>query len=139
MVRVVIKGHRFPGRTHGPHQNVHVGLQVGSRPDGLVPGDSTEAQWTTDVRIVENQDGRDFYGPAVYGRRGDRFLYLTWGELTGNDFAMFRRAKVMLADLPPTEGLGDVAQVTVHVELTDAKGGPICARVHEPYVRWVAA
>lgn len=138
-MRVVIKGHRFPGRTCGAHHNVHVGLQVGSRPDGLVPGDSAEAEWTTNVRIIENQDGRDFYGPAVHGRRGERFLYLTWGELTGNNFAMFRRAKVMLADLPRTGTRDDPKQVTVHVELTDSNGGPICARVHKPYVRWVAA
>ena len=137
-MRIVIKGQRFPGRTHGPHRNVHVGLQVGSRPDGLVPGDATEAEWTTDVRVIENEDGRDFRGPAVHGRRGERFLYLTWGELTGNDFAMFRRAKLMLADLPRSAD-GTDEQVTVLVELTDAEGGPICARVREPHVRWVAA
>jgi hypothetical protein len=138
VVRVLIKGHRFPGRTCGPHHNIHVGLQVGSRPDGLVPGDSTTAQWTTDVRVIENEDGRDFRGPAVQGRRGERFLYLTWGELTGNDFAMFRRAKLMLDDLPRScDSTGGDDEVTVLVELTDPHGEPICARVHEPLARWV--
>jgi Family of unknown function (DUF5990) len=134
-MRVVIKGHRFPGRTCGPHHNVHVGLQVGSRPDGLVPGDATEARWTTDVRVIETEDGRDFSGPAVQGRRGERFLYLTWGELAGNDFAMFRRAKLMLDDLPRTD---ECDEVSVLVELTDPQGGPICARVKEPVAHWVA-
>lgn len=124
----------MPGRRCGSHDNVHVGLQVGSRPEGLVAGDAIEAEWSTEVRVICHDDGRDFRGPAVHGKRGERFLYLTWGECDGRDFAMFRRAKLMLDDLPADSG-----EVTVHVSLTDRHGMPSCARLRDPAVRWVSA
>ena len=43
-----------------------------------------------------------FRGPAVHGKRGERFLYLTWGDVgPAGEFAMFRRAKLMFADIAP--------------------------------------
>jgi Family of unknown function (DUF5990) len=133
-MRIVIKGHGLPGLRCGQYANVHVALQVGSRPEGLVAGDAREAEWATDVRVITHDDGRDFRGPAVHGKRGERFLYLTWGELDGPHFAMFRRAKLMLDDLPM-----DSDEVVVHVELTDASGMPSCARLRDPVVRWAPA
>jgi hypothetical protein len=132
-VHVLIKGAGLPGRRCGTYADVHVALQVGSRPEGLVPGDAAHAEWTTEVRVIETDDGRDFRGPAVHGRRGERFLYLTWGEYDGESFAMFRRAKLMLADTP------DADEVIAEVNLTDGRGMPTCARLHEPTVRWVPA
>ncbi|MGH8861496.1 MAG: DUF5990 family protein [Jatrophihabitantaceae bacterium] len=129
-MRVVINGHKLPGRDCGGYRDVHVGLQVGSRPDGLVPGDAAAARWEADVRVVGNDDERDFRGPAVHGKRGERFLYLTWGEYDGREFAMFRRAKVMLADVPSAD------VVVADVDLTDGSGMPCCARLHTPVIRW---
>jgi hypothetical protein len=37
---------------------VHVGLQVGSQPQFLVPGDAVEARWSTEVRVVQAPVGR---------------------------------------------------------------------------------
>ena len=133
-MRVEVHGHRLPGRQCCGHTNVHVGMQVGSRPDGLVPADAPQATWVTDVHVIEHDDGRDFRGPAVHGKRGERFLYLTWGDVDGNEFAMFRRAKLMLDDLP----VGADAAVA-EVDLTALDGSPVCARVHEPAIRWRAA
>ena len=65
----------------------------------------------------------------MQGRKGERFVYLTWGSVTGGGFSMFRRAKLMLADLP------DRAEVTVDVELTDERGMPRCARLRPPAIR----
>ena len=130
---MVIRGAGLPGRQCGSYADVHVGLQVGSRPEGLVPGDAARAEWTTEVRVVETDDGRDFRGPAVHGRRGERFLYLTWGEYDGASFAMFRRPKLMLADAPAAE------DVVAEVNLSDGRGMPSCARLHEPAVRWAPA
>jgi hypothetical protein len=129
-VRVLINGHRLPGLECGQYRNVHVGVQVGSRPEGLVPGDAAEARWEVDVRVVHLEDERDFRGPAVHGKRGERFLYITWGEFDGRQFAMFRRAKLMLADVP------DAEDVTAEVDLTDDHGMPCCARLHDPVIRW---
>lgn len=127
-MRLVIRGHHLPGRKCGPYDDIHVGLQVGRDPTGLVPGDADKATWVTEIRT----DGSDFRGPAVQGRKGDRFIYLTWGTVTNATFTMFRRAKLMLADLP--EGLDEV---TVEVHLTDGTGMPRCARLSAPAVRIV--
>jgi len=122
-MRLVIHGHHLPGRTCGPYNDVHVGLQVGRDPEGLVPGDADRAEWVAEIR----NDDSDFRGPAVQGRKGARFLYITWGTLTDGTFTMFRRAKLMLADLPR-----GADEVTVEIQLTDDTGMPRCARLGTP-------
>lgn len=65
----------------------------------------------------------------MQGRKGDRFVYLTWGTCADGVFTMFRRAKLMLNDLP--RGAEDV---TVDVDLTDDAGMPRCARLRTPAI-----
>ncbi|UUW91114.1 DUF5990 family protein [Nocardioides sp. WV_118_6] len=138
-----IRGHHLPGRTWAgdavAHDDVHVGLQVGREPAELVPGDADRATWTTELRLVDLPDGTtDVRGPAVQGRRGERFVYLTWGDLGADGgFAMFRRAKLMLADVlalgvGTDSGLGPDDHVVATVDLTDERGGPRCARLEPP-------
>jgi hypothetical protein len=68
---------------------------------------------------VRTPDGWDFRGPYVQGRRGERFFYLTWGELPpGGSFAMFRRAKLYFADLDPPAG----SLFEAHLGMTDVHG-----------------
>ena len=107
-MRVVINGHDLPGRTCPQPggvmlTNVHVGVQRRSEPVELVPGDADTAQWDLEVEVVSGADGgADFRGPEVHGKRGERFIYLTWGEVgTHVAFAMFRRAKLMLNRVDP--------------------------------------
>jgi hypothetical protein len=125
-MRLVIRGHHLPGRNCGPYSDVHVGLQVRHDPHDLVPGDADRAEWVADVRT----DGDDSRGPAVQGRKGARFVYLTWGSYSGGTFTMFRRAKIMLADLPR-----GAEEIIVEVHLTDDAGMPRCARLSEPALR----
>jgi hypothetical protein len=101
-MEIVIHGHHLPGTWHRnagvPIHRVHVGVQVRNELTELVPGDAERAEWHLDVRVV---DGPDFRGPAVHGRPGARFLYLTWGDVgDSGTFAMFRRAKLMLDEIP---------------------------------------
>jgi Family of unknown function (DUF5990) len=131
-VRLRIEGHHLPGRRCGAYDDVQVALQVRSDPVDPVPGDAATAGWETDVQVVDGPQGRDFRGPAVHGKRGERFVYLTWGDTSTGDFAMFRRAKLMLADAPAAE------EVTASVHLTDECGMPRCARLREPAVQWRA-
>ena len=126
-MRLVIRGHHLPGRTCGPYDNVHVALQAKSEPVGLVPADADAAEWIADVRTGDG----DFRGPAVHGKRGERFVYLTWGTVDGDSFTMFRRAKLMMADLP-----ADADEVIVDVDLTDERGMPRCARLRPPAIRF---
>jgi hypothetical protein len=138
-VNVVIRGHRLPGSRCDTWKNLHVGLQVGSRTQGLVSADSDGGEWQADVEVIPAADSpdraADYRGTAVFGQRGSRFIYLTWGELNGAQFSIVRRAKLMLVDVVG-DGLQD--RVVVDVDLTDEHGLPLCARVHNLVVQAVS-
>jgi hypothetical protein len=147
VVRVVITGENLPGRVfHRPDgssmDNVHVGVQTGPEPAQLTPGDAAGARWEVDIAVVRKGGALDFRGPAVQGRRGDRFIYLTWGDVgPAHEFEMFRRAKLMLGRVEPQVTEAAVATAGLHavVDLTDERGGPRCARVDPPAVTWSVA
>lgn len=144
IMRVSVIGFNLPGRVFcrpdgSAMSNVHVGIQSRREPVDLVRADADEARWDLDIDAVERGDDLDFRGPAVHGRRGDRFVYLTWGEVDAEgEFEMFRRAKVMLNRIDPT--LMDAAfradGLVAHVDLTGRGGGPLCARVDPPAITW---
>jgi hypothetical protein len=134
-MRLVIQGHDLPGARFSGYGRIGVALQVGSEPVDVVPGDAASATWETEVRLVDG----DARGQAVQGRRGDRFVYLTWGDLSGGGFEMFRRAKLMLDRVDPAlvaEADASGRPLVADVRLTDEKGGPRCARVDPPAVTW---
>jgi hypothetical protein len=149
-VRIRIVGTDLPGRRCPPghdfagYTDVHVGVQTKRRPPDLLdpqPGDAVEASWTVDCEVV----GSDVRGPCIQGRPGDRFLYLNWvGVVDGQDdapAAMFRRAKLMLASVPP-DVLADATSsglLVGRLSLTDAKGQPTCASVRPPDIQWAPA
>lgn len=133
-----INGRELPGRVCGDFSDVHVGTQRGREPDQLVPADAEEAVFDLTADVVEAPDGTtDFRGPFVQGRRGARFVYLTWGELPdGGSFTMFRRAKLFLRDIPVELVAAGAAETTIG--LTDCHGLPLCAAIRPPRVAWRA-
>jgi hypothetical protein len=157
---VVIEGSELPGRTCQPkpdglyHPNVHVALYTrGKEPPALtmpgnpwnatgpVPGDAAAARWEADVTVKRGPDGGfDFAGPVVRGPRDDRHLALAWGDLPGDGtLRLFRGAKLRLVDVDPDlieQALLPGHVLVARIRLTDAKGNPICARVHPPYLTW---
>ncbi len=144
-VRITIHGRNLPGRRFRSDgvllDNVHVGLQERTEPVGLVRGDASRASWPAEVRIELDDDGAlDFRGPAVHGKRGERFLYLTWGQVgTDGSFEMFRRAKLMLDRIDPSmvrTAVQDGLELSAVVDLTDDHGCPRCARVDPPAISW---
>jgi hypothetical protein len=147
-MRVTIEGYDLPGRTFcdpdgAPYEDVRVGVQVRKDPEGLVPGNAPSARWDLDVTVVSGPDGDlDFRGPAVHGKRGDRFLYLTWGNVSEGTFEMFRRAKLMLHRIDPeliAAAGAEETSLVARVRLTDARGGPRCARVDPPDIEWTVS
>jgi len=121
-----------------PIHHVHVGVQIGDRPDRLVRGDAESAEWILEARVRRTEAGFDVTGPGVHGRPGERFIYLTWGDL-GQVFDMFRRAKLMLDAVDPAlieaaEGSGRPLVATV--DLADRHGGPVAGRVEPPALVW---
>jgi hypothetical protein len=143
-MRIVIEGHDLPGAEFVTEEtrlsNVHVAVQVGKDAVDPVRGDAEEARWELEVRtVVEDGGGVDFRGPAVHGRKGERFLYLTWGEVGTGTFTMFRRAKLMLFDIEPdvlTASMRGSGVLVASLSLTDEKGEPRCARVKPPVIGW---
>lgn len=130
-MKIRIECHTLPGRNPGGHRDVQVGIQVRRDPAELVPADVESATWEVEVTESYGSDARDFHGPAVQGKRGERFIYLTW--LEGPDATMFRRAKLMLDAAP------EAASVTARVNLTDEAGLPRCARLRPPAVEWTVS
>jgi len=157
---VVIEGSELPGRTCRPepdgrgHENVHVALYSrGKERPALtmpgnpwnaiepVPGDAAAARWEADVTVKRGPDGGfDFAGPFVRGPRDDRHLALAWGDLPGDGtLQLFRGAKLRLVDVDPDlieQALRPGHTLVARIRLTDAKGNPICARVHPPHLTW---
>ncbi|HET8617678.1 MAG TPA: DUF5990 family protein [Acidimicrobiales bacterium] len=146
-MQVRIEAVDLPGRACAPHDttarydNVHVAVQRGREPFQPVPGDAPAATWDLDVPTRPGPDGTiDIGGPFAQGRRGDRFLYLTWGTVGGaGEFAMFRRAKLHLADVDPAalaRAAAGEGPLVARLGLTDGGGLPLCARVRPPVVTW---
>ena len=145
-VHVRIEGSQLPGRDCPPapnfpgYTNIHVGVQAKKRPDELLdltPGDAAEAAWTFECSV----NGTDLRGPYIQGPPGGRFIYLSWGTLDGDGrFTMFRRSKLMLADVPADilEAAAKSGLLVGRLGLTDAKGQPLCASVRPPQIRWTA-
>jgi hypothetical protein len=127
-MKVRIEGHTLPGRNVGQHLDVQVGIQLGRDAVELVPADVAHVIWEVEVAESYAAGDRDFGGLAVQGKRGERFIYLTW--LEGPDATMFRRAKLML------DGAPEATSVTARVNLTDDNGLPRCARLRPPAVEW---
>lgn len=136
---VRIRGRELPGRDFVSDgealHNLHVGTQVGREPTDLVRADAPSAEWTVEVTRVDG----DWRGKAVQGKKGDRFLYLTWGDVKADGtFAMFRRAKLMLDRIDPAlvKRAETSGELVVDIQLTDEHGCPRCARVDPPALEW---
>jgi len=95
--------------------------------------------WEFQIDSREIDELLDVGGSYVHGRPGARFLYLSWGAVDGTEFAMFRRIKLMFADVPThlLRAAHDGDGVLVgRLGLTDSKGQPRAARVRPPDVVW---
>lgn len=139
-----IVGRRLPGSSWSGRHGIHVGVQRGADVVGLVIGDASDAVFDIDIDILTGPDGKpDFRGPYVHGRRGERFVYLSWGEVdSAGTFAMFRRLKLHLAPLveqAPVESLLAATSIQAVLELTDTRGRPLAASVRPPWVTWRVA
>ena len=146
-VRVV--GVELPGRRcrnqrgEVARENVHVGIQRRQAVIELVPGDAPQATWDLSLDWLGRGAETDFRGPYVHGRRGDRYLYLSWGVVDADGrFEMFRRAKLCLDELSEAvlaEASRPGHRLVATVGLTGPDGTPRCAAVRPPAVRWTAA
>ncbi|AXG55592.1 hypothetical protein SLCG_4437 [Streptomyces lincolnensis] len=152
-MRIRLDAVDLPGRTRPAsadgavpaYDNLHVAVQRRDRPAELLdpqPGDAPSATWTLECVTSASATGTEVKGAYVQNRLGRRFIYLSWGTVDESGvFTMFRRAKVML-DLVPADVLAAAERdglLVGRLGLTDAHGGPLCARVEPPHITWTAA
>ena len=138
MLNVRIVGERLPGRTFESHTNVHVGVQRGDEVVQLHPAEGPSVTFTFGIVLRELEDGGlDFRSPFVHGSPGERFFYLSWGDV-GDDgaFTMFRRAKLLLSAIPSGLVTAKTGLLEAYLSLTDEKGGPVCASIRPPAISW---
>jgi len=126
-----LPAHRFEGCDGRTGIRVELQTKDGHEP-GQPAGHNTLA-FATEIVVKPGAGGAvDFSGPAVHGKRGERFFYLSWsGEKSGKR-DMFRRIKIHLRDVSPTQLAlasrnGGVLVARVHAVACD--GGPACASV----------
>jgi hypothetical protein len=107
--------------------NVQVGIQRGRDAAWLTYADVSGATWEIDVDVAERDGARPLPGSVVQGRRGERFICLTWGDVgTDGSFEMFRRAKLMLieVDREVVRAARDADHLVARVVLTGDDGSP---------------
>ena len=138
MLNVKIVGERLPGRVWDEHENVHIGVQRGDEVVQVQPADGPSVKFTFGIVLRElDGGGLDFRSPFVHGKPGDRFFYLSWGDVaTDGSFSMFSRIKLMLAAVPA--GLISVKTGTLeaYLSLTSSDGKLVTASVRPPQVNW---
>lgn len=133
-----LPGRRFHDAGHSGcvYEDVAVGVQRSREVEQLAPGDADEVVFTLELRPCGDRDAR---GPYAHGRPGARFVYLSW--VAGPKREMFRRAKLMLGDIPAkvwTDAQRAGRRLEGHLELTDGRGGPRCARIPARAITWTA-
>ena len=132
--RIVCEGipaHRFED-CDGRH-DIRVALQTKVGHIAGTPAGPDALAWTTEVTVKAGPDGApDFAGPAVHGKRGERFFYLSWSSEKSGHREMFRRIKIHLRLLSASQlanalKAGGTLVARVHAVAKD--GGPACASV----------
>ena len=136
IVRVLIvceglPAHRFEGCDG--RGNIRVEMQTKDGHETGTSAANNSLKWTTEIIAKTAADGSlDFSGPAVHGKRGERFFYLSWSGERAGQRAMFRRMKIHLrtvteAQIAYAAKSGGTLVARVHAVAKD--GGPACASV----------
>lgn len=134
-VTLVIHCHNPPAVAGTQFNGVRLGIQFGKEVIEDVVVDGADVLFRAPIRLKQLPDGSpDFAGPYVQGPRDERFVYLNWGYRHLSAWTGVRRAKLQLRDLP--RELLSQPEVHVWVDMTDAKGGPLCASVKSGNLRW---
>lgn len=133
-VRLVCEGlppHRFEG--FDGRRDIHVELQTKDGHEAGTPAGRDALAWTAEITVKTGPDGAsDFAGPAVHGKRGERFFYLSWSSEKAIHRERFRRIKIHLRDLTPAQIAQAVKSrgvLEARVHAVGKDGGPACASV----------
>ena len=130
----------FPDLPFEGRANIFLGIQRKQEILEETPATHKEKIFKVQVKLSEGKNGQpNFTGAYVFGKTGDKFLYLVWFIKTSMGNEGFRRAKIKLQDLSWKQIRRAIVRqdpIRARIILTDAKGGPICASVKPPYIEW---
>jgi hypothetical protein len=133
----------FVCRDLPPGEALRLGIQRGTVVIDDVLGEGDEIPFSFSVTVRPRQGGIDFGGPFVQGRPGERFVYLCWGTRDeAGGWEMERRAKIPLVGITPAqaETAGRTGQpIEAALEMTDARGRPVCASYPPDRIAWRVA
>lgn len=141
-IRLIGEGSRGSGTGNGGDSaGLHIGIQHRSEVIDVVPGNAPRAAFALSVDLVSTDNGgRDVRGPYVHGSRGDRFLYLSWGEVDEDGtFGMVKRMKIKLGSIEPDlieRALESGATLQGTLPLVDEAGRPLSGTIRPDLVAW---
>jgi len=132
--RIICEGmpaHQFDG--FDGRREIRVELQTKSGHEAGRPLGRNALAFTVEFTVKSSPDSvLDFAGPAVHGKRGERFFYLSWSGTKAGKREMFRRIKVHLRDLTGkqlTKAIGTNGVLVARIQAVAKDGGPACASV----------
>ena len=137
-IRVSAKG--MPSEWCRAHGVAHLGISRGTEILDLVSTQEPTAEFHATAEVIDKPSGRDFRGPYVFGKVGERFLYLNWGTQTAHGWTSGAggRTKLQLGFISPADleeallGRPLVAELTLGTEA----GRPAFATVKAPVLQW---
>src|SRR5262245_7427821 len=132
-IAVHINARNLPSAWCRANGVTHLGLSRAKEIVGPVSTDEAEAEFDLTVDVVDKPAGHDFRGPYVFGKPGERFLYLNW---TGGSGAGRIKLQLLPIDEKLIEDAREGGTLVADLELTSAKGGPVYASVRPPTITW---
>lgn len=143
-IHILLHCHHLPGIAFEERTQIKLGVQKGREVVDDVFADLKQVTFRVPLRVERNpQNGQpNFLGPYAHGTPDARFIYLSWGERKNGTWDGFRRAKIHLSQIG-WETIEASCQtekpIEADLEMTDEKGGPLCASVKNEKIKWKGA
>jgi hypothetical protein len=138
-----IQGRNMPCDWCRAHEVSHVGVSRAKEIVSVTPTSAKEVAFDVTVEVVRRPDELDFRGPYVFGRKGERFLYLNWGQATDEgwtrDGGAGGRTKLQLLTIEESlieQALEGGRVLVADLDLTNNRGGVAYATVRAPALTW---
>lgn len=130
----------FPGKQFSCWDSINLAVQKNQDVIWETPGDSTKVTYDIPVFVNEGKTGEpNFLGPYVFGKTGDKFLYLVWYTRVKEVEHRFRRIKIKLNVLTWESinlSIQESSPIVAYIRLKDKKGEPVCASLKEGNIEW---
>jgi hypothetical protein len=140
-IQIQIICQHLPGSQFKKRMGIRLGIQKGKMVIDDVGADASSANFTAALRVVQNMEtgAFNFMGPFAQGSPQERFIYLCWGERKNDSWEGFSRAKLQLRPIDSDvveRALANGTPIQVVIDMTDAKGGPLCASIKADKIAW---